>query len=39
MEELYMAVGSDGGKPLMPFELYSAGEYLFPNKTDIYIRI
>ena len=35
--ELFMAGGSDGGRPIMPVEIYSAGEYLFPNKTDVYI--
>jgi len=35
--ELFMAGGSDGGKPIMPVEIYNAGEYLFPNKTDVYI--
>lgn len=35
--ELFMAGGSDGGRPIMPVELYNAGEYLFPNKTDVYI--
>ena len=35
--ELFMAGGSDGGRPIMPVEIYSAGEYLFPNKIDVYI--
>ncbi len=32
-----MAGGSDGGRPIMPVEIYNAGEYLFPNKIDVYI--
>ena len=35
--ELFMAGRSDGGRPIMPVEIYNAGEYLFPNKTDVYI--
>ncbi len=35
--ELFMAGGSDGGRPIMPVEIYNAGEYLFPNKIDVYI--
>lgn len=35
--ELSMAGGSDGGRPIMPVEIYNAGEYLFPNKIDVYI--
>ena len=35
--ELFMAGGSDGGRPIMPVEIYKAGEYLFPNKIDVYI--